>query len=95
MDVLEYYSAVLGQCDLPTLASLDLLVESCAIACAEDDRCVGFRHLNASFGWDKPSGSCLLQTEKCKEPWPVYGAMTYTKGKGIMTIIVTVGSIFV
>ncbi|KAI0212777.1 Beta-1,4-N-acetylgalactosaminyltransferase bre-4 [Lamellibrachia satsuma] len=80
-DVLEYYSAQLGECNLPALATHDLLLESCAMACAEDDRCVAFRHLNVSISWDTPAGLCVLQAAMCIKPKALPGAMTYTKGK--------------
>ena len=80
--VLEYYSARMGECDVPALATFDLLVDSCAMACAENDRCVGFRHLNSSVEWDRPLGLCVLQSETCLQTNPKFGAMTYTKGKG-------------
>ena len=80
--VLEYYSARMGECDVPALATFDLLIDSCAMACAENDRCVGFRHLNSTVEWDKPLGLCVLQSETCLTTNPKFGAMTYTKGKG-------------
>lgn len=79
--VLEYYSARMGECDVPALATFDLLIDSCAMACAENDRCVGFRHLNNSVVWNMPLGLCVLQSDTCLETKPKFGAMTYTKGK--------------